>query len=55
MKPVSPHCALMKVVYWPDAPGHTEATVDLARLPGMSPAGVLVEILKEDGEMALKT
>jgi len=33
-------------------PGHTEATVDLARLTGMAPAGVLVEILKEDGEMA---
>lgn len=33
-------------------PGHTEATVDLARLAGMKPAGVLIEILKEDGEMA---
>lgn len=33
-------------------PGHTEATVDLARLAGKQPAGVLVEILKEDGEMA---
>ena len=32
--------------------GHTEAAVDLARLAGFSPAGVLVEILKEDGEMA---
>ena len=32
--------------------GHTEATVDLARLAGMKPAGVLVEILKADGEMA---
>lgn len=32
--------------------GHTEATVDLARLAGMEPVGVLVEILKEDGEMA---
>ncbi len=32
--------------------GHTEATVDLARLAGFKPAGVLVEILKEDGEMA---
>lgn len=32
--------------------GHTEATVDLARLAGMEPAGVLVEILKDDGEMA---
>lgn len=32
--------------------GHTEATVDLSRLAGFQPAGVLVEILKEDGEMA---
>lgn len=32
--------------------GHTEATVDLARLAGLEPAGVLVEILKDDGEMA---
>ncbi|ULQ57065.1 bifunctional 3,4-dihydroxy-2-butanone-4-phosphate synthase/GTP cyclohydrolase II [Flavihumibacter rivuli] len=32
--------------------GHTEATIDLARLAGMEPAGVLVEILNEDGTMA---
>lgn len=32
--------------------GHTEAAVDLATLAGMEPAGVLVEIMKEDGEMA---
>lgn len=32
--------------------GHTEAAVDLARLAGMKPGGLLVEILKEDGEMA---
>lgn len=32
--------------------GHTEASVDLARLAGFEPAGVLVEILKEDGTMA---
>ena len=32
--------------------GHTEAAMDLARLAGFEPAGVLVEILKEDGEMA---
>nr|WP_068892829.1 bifunctional 3,4-dihydroxy-2-butanone-4-phosphate synthase/GTP cyclohydrolase II [Pedobacter panaciterrae] len=32
--------------------GHTEASVDLAKLAGMEPAGVLVEIMKEDGEMA---
>lgn len=32
--------------------GHTEATVDLSRLAGFSPAGVLVEIMNEDGTMA---
>ncbi|HTO16538.1 MAG TPA: bifunctional 3,4-dihydroxy-2-butanone-4-phosphate synthase/GTP cyclohydrolase II [Edaphocola sp.] len=32
--------------------GHTEATVDLARLAGMEPAGVLVEIMNDDGTMA---
>src|ERR1043165_1328696 len=32
--------------------GHTEATVDLARLAGFQPAGVLVEIMNEDGSMA---
>src|SRR5690606_39013943 len=32
--------------------GHTEATVDLARLAGMQPAGVLVEIMNDDGTMA---
>ena len=32
--------------------GHTEAAVDLARLAGLSPAGVIVEILNEDGSMA---
>lgn len=32
--------------------GHTEASVDLARLAGCYPAGVLVEILNEDGTMA---
>ncbi len=32
--------------------GHTEASVDLARLAGFEPAGVLVEVLKDDGEMA---
>lgn len=32
--------------------GHTEATVDLARLAGLNPAGVLVEIMNEDGSMA---
>src|SRR5882757_3850023 len=32
--------------------GHTEATIDLARLAGFEPAGVLVEIISEDGTMA---
>ncbi len=32
--------------------GHTEATVDLARLAGLKPAGALVEIMNEDGTMA---
>ncbi len=32
--------------------GHTEAAVDLARLAGLQPAGILVEILNEDGTMA---
>lgn len=33
-------------------PGHTEASVDLARLAGLAPAAVLCEILNEDGSMA---
>jgi 3,4-dihydroxy 2-butanone 4-phosphate synthase/GTP cyclohydrolase II len=33
-------------------PGHTEASVDLARLAGLYPAGVLCEIMDEDGTMA---
>lgn len=32
--------------------GHTEATVDLCKLANLKPAGVLCEILREDGEMA---
>lgn len=32
--------------------GHTEAAVDLAILAGANPAGVIVEVLKEDGTMA---
>lgn len=32
--------------------GHTEAAVDLAKLAGLYPVGVLVEILNEDGSMA---
>ncbi len=33
-------------------PGHTEAAVDLARLAGLYPAGVICEIILEDGTMA---
>jgi len=33
-------------------PGHTEAAVDLTRLAGLTPAGVICEILREDGTMA---
>lgn len=32
--------------------GHTEAAIDLARLAGFKPAGVIVEIMNEDGTMA---
>lgn len=35
-----------------ERPGHTETAVDLARLAGMTPAGVLIEVLKDDGSMA---
>ncbi len=33
-------------------PGHTEAAIDLARLAGLKPAGVIVEIMNPDGTMA---
>src|SRR5205814_5577346 len=33
-------------------PGHTEAAVDLARLAGLEPAGVLAEVVNDDGSMA---
>lgn len=32
--------------------GHTEAAVDLARMAGLTPAGVLIEIMNEDGTMS---
>jgi 3,4-dihydroxy 2-butanone 4-phosphate synthase / GTP cyclohydrolase II len=35
--------------------GHTEASVDLARLAGLKPAGVICEILRDDGTMARLT
>ncbi|MEU0540505.1 bifunctional 3,4-dihydroxy-2-butanone-4-phosphate synthase/GTP cyclohydrolase II [Nocardia sp. NPDC005978] len=33
-------------------PGHTEAAVDLARLAGLRPAGVIAEVVNDDGSMA---
>lgn len=33
-------------------PGHTEAIVDLCRLAGLVPAGVICEVIRDDGEMA---
>src|SRR5699024_4897762 len=35
-----------------ERPGHTEASVDLAKLSGAAPAAVICEIIKEDGTMA---
>ncbi|HEX4789319.1 MAG TPA: 3,4-dihydroxy-2-butanone-4-phosphate synthase [Actinospica sp.] len=35
-----------------ERPGHTEAAVDLARLAGLTPVGVLVEVVNDDGSMA---
>jgi 3,4-dihydroxy 2-butanone 4-phosphate synthase/GTP cyclohydrolase II len=35
-----------------ERPGHTEAAVDLARLAGLTPVGVLVEVVNDDGGMA---
>ena len=32
--------------------GHTEATVDLTRLAGLHPGGILIEVMNEDGTMA---
>jgi 3,4-dihydroxy-2-butanone 4-phosphate synthase len=34
-----------------ERPGHTEAAVELAQLAGLTPAGVIIEIIGEDGEM----
>jgi len=35
-----------------ERPGHTEAAMDLARLAGLTPVGVLVEVVNDDGTMA---
>jgi len=35
-----------------ERPGHTEAAVDLARLAGLTPAGVICEVMNGDGSMA---
>src|SRR3989338_3448190 len=34
-----------------ERPGHTESAVDLARLAGLTPAGVICEIMNDDGTM----
>ncbi len=38
-----------------ERPGHTEAAVDLCKLAGLYPGGVIAEIMKDDGEMAKLT
>jgi 3,4-dihydroxy 2-butanone 4-phosphate synthase/GTP cyclohydrolase II len=43
---------LQKQVVYYVATGHTEATIDFARLAGFEPCGALVEIMNEDGTMA---
>jgi len=35
-----------------ERPGHTEAAVDLARLAGLAPAGVICQVMNDDGTMA---
>lgn len=35
-----------------ERPGHTEAAVDLAKLAGLSPMGIICEVMSEDGSMA---
>lgn len=35
-----------------ERPGHTEATIDILKIAGLKPAGVICEILKDDGTMA---
>ena len=34
-----------------ERPGHTEAAVDLCRLAGLEPVGVIAEVVYDDGEM----
>ena len=34
-----------------ERPGHTEAAVDLCRLAGLEPVGVIAELVHDDGEM----
>jgi 3,4-dihydroxy 2-butanone 4-phosphate synthase/GTP cyclohydrolase II len=43
-------CAMRRVACW--RAGHTEAALDLSRLAGLAPAGVLCEIVNDDGSMA---
>jgi len=46
MLPLRAHAGGVRV-----RPGHTEATVDLLKLAGMNPVGVIGEMVREDGEM----
>ena len=47
----SSRCAPGRAACW-SGPGHTEAAVDLTALAGLRPAGVLCEIVNDDGSMA---
>jgi hypothetical protein len=49
--PCLSRCAPARAACW-CAPGHTEAAVDIARLAGLNPSGVICEIMNEDGTMA---
>ena len=44
-------CGPKRAACW-SATGHTEASVDLARLAGLIPAGVICEVMNDDGTMA---
>jgi 3,4-dihydroxy 2-butanone 4-phosphate synthase/GTP cyclohydrolase II len=52
VRPGHLHCIVAKEGGLLRRAGHTEATVDLARLAGCTPAGVLSEILNDDGDRA---
>jgi len=54
VRPGHLHCIIAKEGGVLRRAGHTEATVDLARLAGLRPAGVLSEILNEQGDRATR-